>query len=182
MSEGDYIFKIVIIGDAAVGKTSLINRFVEAKFKEDYRPTLGANLLRQKILIEFKNKKFNCSLVIWDIAGQKRYEMIRYLYYKGCIGAFLVYDCTRPTTFENITSIWLNDLRVNVNKEVSFVLIGNKIDLVGSRLVSNEQGKELANEINATEFIETSAKTGQNVTNVFKSLVIEILRRYGEIE
>ncbi len=181
MSKGDYIFKIVVIGDAAVGKTSLINRFVEAKFKEDYRPTLGANLLRQNVDIEFKDKKFNCSLVLWDIAGQKRYEMIRSLYYKGCVGAFLVYDCSRLKTFENITSIWLNDLRVNVNKEISFVLIGNKMDLVDSRLVSNEQGMELANEINATEFIETSAKTGENVIDAFKSLVIEILRRYVEI-
>lgn len=182
MSKGDYIFKIVIIGDAAVGKTSLINRFIEAKFKEDYRPTLGANLLRQNVDIEVDGKQFLCTLVIWDIAGQRRFELIRSLYFKGCVGAFLVYDCTRPTTFENITNIWLNELLINTGSRVSFVLIGNKIDLKDSQSVLKEEGMELAEEIDATEFIETSAKTGENVINVFKSLSIQILKNLGKIE
>ena len=182
MNEGDYIFKIVIIGDAAVGKTSLINRFVEAKFKEDYRPTLGANLLRQNVEIKVDGKQFLCTLVIWDIAGQSRFELIRSLYFKGCVGAFLVYDCTRPTTFENITNIWLNELLINTGSTLSFVLIGNKIDLKDSQSVLKEEGMELAEEINATEFIETSAKSGENVTNAFKSLSIQILKNLGKIE
>ncbi len=182
MSKGDYIFKIVIIGDAAVGKTSLINRFVEAKFKEDYRPTLGANLLRQNVEIEVDGKQFLCTLVLWDIAGQSRFELIRSLYFKGCVGAFLVYDCTRPKTFENITNIWLNELLINTGSRVSFILIGNKIDLKDSQSVLKEEGIELAEEINATEFIETSAKTGENVNNVFKSLSIQILKNLGKIE
>lgn len=182
MSKGDYIFKIVIIGDAAVGKTSLINRFIEAKFKEDYRPTLGANLLRQNVEIEVDGKQFLCTLVIWDIAGQRRFELIRSLYFKGCVGAFLVYDCTRPTTFENITNIWLNELLINTGSRVSFVLIGNKIDLKDSQSVLKEEGMELAEEIDATEFIETSAKSGENVTNAFKSLSIQILKNLGKIE
>lgn len=182
MSEEEYIFKIVIIGDAAVGKTSLINRFIEAKFKEDYRPTLGANLLRQNVEIEVDGKQFLCTLVIWDIAGQSRFELIRSLYFKGCVGAFLVYDCTRPTTFEDITKIWLNELLINTGSRVSFVLIGNKIDLKDSQSVLKEEGIELAEEINATEFIETSAKTGENVTNAFKSLSIQILKNLGKIE
>jgi len=182
MNEGDYIFKIVIIGDAAVGKTSLINRFVEAKFKEDYRPTLGANLLRQNVEIKVDGKQFLCTLVIWDIAGQSRFELIRSLYFKGCVGAFLVYDCTRPTTFENITNIWLNELLISTGSTLSFVLIGNKIDLKDSQSVLKEEGMELAEEINATEFIETSAKSGENVTNAFKSLSIQILKNLGKIE
>lgn len=182
MSEGDYIFKIVVIGDAAVGKTSLISRFVEAKFKEDYRPTLGANLLRQNVGIEVDGKQFLCTLVIWDIAGQSRFELIRSLYFKGCVGAFLVYDCTRPTTFENITNIWLNELLINTGSTVSFVLIGNKIDLKDSQSVLKEEGMELAEEINATKFIETSAKSGENVNNAFKSLSIQILKNLGKIE
>ncbi len=182
MSKGDYIFKIVIIGDAAVGKTSLINRFVEAKFKEDYRPTLGANLLRQNVEIEVDGKQVLCTLVLWDIAGQSRFELIRSLYFKGCVGAFLVYDCTRPTTFENITNIWLNELLINTGSRVSFVLIGNKIDLKDSQSVLKEEGIELAEEINATEFIETSAKSGENVTKAFKSLSIQILKNLGKIE
>jgi len=182
MSEEEYIFKIVIIGDAAVGKTSLISRFVEAKFKEDYRPTLGANLLRQNVEIEVDGKLFLCTLVIWDIAGQSRFELIRSLYFKGCVGAFLVYDCTRPTTFEDITNIWLNELLINTGSRVSFVLIGNKIDLKDSQSVLKEKGIELAEEINATEFIETSAKTGENVNKAFKSLSIQILKNLGKIE
>lgn len=182
MSEEEYVFKVVVIGDAAVGKTSLISRFVEAKFKEDYRPTLGANLLRQNVEIEVDGKQFLCTLVIWDIAGQCRFELIRSLYFKGCLGAFLVYDCTRPTTFENIRNIWLNDLLINTGSRVSFVLIGNKIDLKDSQSVLKEEGIELAEEINATEFIETSAKTGVNVNNAFKSLSLQILKNLGKIE
>jgi len=181
MSEGDYIFKIVIIGDAAVGKTSLINRFVGAKFKEDYRPTLGANLLRQNVEIEVDAKQFLCTLVIWDIAGQSRFELIRSLYFKGSVAGCLVYDCTRPTTFENIKNIWLNELLINTGSTLSFVLIGNKIDLKDSQSVLKEEGMELAQEINATEFIETSAKTGENVIHAFKSLSIQILKNLGKI-
>jgi Ras-related protein Rab-11A len=181
MSGKEFIFKIVVIGDAAVGKSTLIHRFIKDKFKEDYRPTLGADLLRKQVEIEFEDKKFNCTLVLWDIAGQDRYKMIRALYFNGCVGAILVYDCTRLKTFENIKSIWLNDLLINAEENVSHILIGNKIDLEDLRLVSSEEGKEMAEEIKSAEFIETSAKTGENVENAFKSLVIEILKKLGEI-
>jgi len=181
MTEGEFVFKIVICGDSAIGKTSLIKNYVEKTFEKEYKPTLGCDLFKKDIDINFKDKKFHCRLVLWDIAGQDRYEHVRPLYFQGCVGAFLVYDCTRLKTFENISNVWLNDLIVNVQGETSFVLIGNKIDLEDARLVSVEQGKELAEEINATEFIETSAKTGENVEYAFNTLVIQILKKLGEI-
>jgi len=177
MESKKFRFKICFLGDEGVGKTSLINRFIEKKFEIDYRPTIGANLLKKDVEFAYKDKKFTCNLILWDIAGQDRYELIRSLYLKGCVGAFLVYDCTRSKTFENITNAWLKDLLINAEKNVSFILIGNKVDLEHAKLVSNEQGKELAEKIDAAEFLETSAKTGENVEDAFKTLVLQILKK-----
>lgn len=181
MNEGEFVFKIVICGDASVGKTSLIKSYIEKTFELEYKPTLGCDLFKKDIDINFEEKRFHCRLVLWDIAGQDRYEHVRSLYFQGCVGAFLVYDCTRPKTFENITNTWLNDLIVNVKEEISFILIGNKIDLEDAQLISKEKGKELADEINAVDFIETSAKTGVNVEDSFKTLVIQVLKKLGAL-
>ena len=176
--EREYVFKITILGDAAVGKTSLINQFVEGAFQEDYKPTLGANIVRKDVNLEEVNAQIR--LIMWDLAGQEKYNVIRSMYFQGCVGALVVYDVTRFQTFENIESKWLKDFKKYVKREGAYILIGNKIDLSDHRTVPEEKGKELAEKIQASDFIETSAKFGDNVEKAFKNLVFQILRNYGE--
>ncbi|MFW9938643.1 MAG: Rab family GTPase [Candidatus Thorarchaeota archaeon] len=174
----EYVFKITILGDSAVGKTSLINQFVEGSFEEDYKPTLGANIVRKDVNIGDSNLKVR--LIMWDLAGQEKYNVIRSMYFQGCVGALVVYDITRHQTFDNVESKWLKDFKKYVKKEGAYILIGNKIDLRDKRFVTEEEGKSLAKKIKASDFIETSAKFGENVEKAFKNLVFQILRNYGE--
>ena len=174
----EYVFKIVILGDEAVGKTSLINQYVEETFQEDYKPTLGANIIRKDVVVEKINSKVR--LILWDLAGQEKYNVIRSMYFQGCVGALLVYDVTRSPTFESINAKWLEDFKKYIKKEGAYVLIGNKIDLKEQRVVSTERGQMLAKQIKASDFVETSAKYGDNVEKAFKNLVYQILRNFGE--
>ena len=176
----EFVFKIVVLGDAAVGKTSLINMYIEQSFSEDYKPTLGANIIRKDVQVD----KINASvrLIMWDLAGQEKYNVIRSMYFQGCVGALLVYDVTRHNTFETIDSKWLKDFKKYVKKEGTYILIGNKIDLNDDRVVSTEDGQKYAKQIDASDFIETSAKYGENVEQAFSNLVTQILRKLGEIE
>ncbi len=174
----EYVFKIVILGDSAVGKTSLINQYIEESFKEDYKPTLGANIIRKDIIIEEVNARVR--LIMWDLAGQEKYNVIRSMYFQGCVGCLLVYDITRNDTFENIESKWLRDFKKYVKKKGAYILIGNKKDLEAQRMVSEAKGKNFSEEINASAYIETSAKSGENVEKAFISLVHQILWSHGE--
>lgn len=174
----EYVFKIVVLGDSAVGKTSLINQYVEKSFKEDYKPTLGANIIRKDVLIDHINARVR--LILWDLAGQEKYNVIRSMYFQGCVGSLLVFDVTRSSTFESIEQKWLKDFTKYVKKEGAYILIGNKVDLEDQRVVSTEDGRKLADQIKAAAFVETSARKNQNVELAFKSLVNQILRNYGE--
>ncbi|MBD3188319.1 GTP-binding protein, partial [Candidatus Bathyarchaeota archaeon] len=116
--EPDYVFKVAIIGDYAVGKTSLIGRFIQKHFISEYKPTLGVNLiLKELVLGNKKGEDIACNLVLWDIAGQDKYERVRQLYYRGCSAAMLVYDVTRVESFQNLKQKWIRDYKDNVNKE-----------------------------------------------------------------
>jgi len=176
----EFVFKIVVLGDAAVGKTSLINMYIEQSFSEDYKPTLGANIIRKDVHVDEINASVR--LIMWDLAGQEKYNVIRSMYFQGCVGALLVYDVTRNNTFETIDSKWLKDFKKYVKKEGTYILIGNKIDLNDDRVVSTEEGEKYAKQIDASDFIETSAKYGENVEQAFSNLVNQILRKLGEIE
>ncbi|MFX0041044.1 MAG: Rab family GTPase [Promethearchaeota archaeon] len=171
----EFVYKIVILGDAAVGKTSLINQFVEGSFNEDYKPTLGANIVRKDVNLD--NTKVR--LIMWDLAGQEKYQVVRSMYFQGCQGALLVYDVTRYSTFESINSKWLRDFKKYVKKEGVYILIGNKTDLADQRIVTKERGKEIAEKIKASHFIETSAKLGENIEEAFTLLVNQILNNHG---
>ncbi len=175
----EFVFKIVVLGDAAVGKTSLINQYIEQSFQEDYKPTLGANIIRKDVFVDDINASVR--LIMWDLAGQEKYNVIRSMYFQGCVGALLVYDVTRQNTFETVNSKWLKDFKKYVKKEGTYLLIGNKTDLSDQRAVSTEDGINFAKEIDASDFIETSAKYGENVNQCFHNLVFQILRKLGEI-
>jgi len=180
MVKKDFVFKIAVIGSYATGKSSLISQYCEKKFKEDYKPTLGASIIAKDIVLKGPEDSYHCRLVLWDIAGQEKYENVRSMYFQGCAGAILVYDLTRIPTIQEIKSKWIQDFREHATPGASFILIANKKDLEEIRNVSTEEGQALAKEINAAAFLETSAKTGENVESAFGSLVKQILNSIGQ--
>lgn len=171
------ILKVVILGDAGVGKTSLIKMYTENDFKEDYRPTLGVNIVIKVIEIEELN--IIVRIVLWDVTGQIEYEISRKGIFERVSGALLVYDITNQHSLEDIKNKWLKDLTDFGEDITDIILIGNKIDLLDSRVISAENGQEFANSINTADFVETSAKNGKNVKIAFKNLVNTILRKRG---
>ncbi|TKJ22279.1 MAG: hypothetical protein CEE43_06935 [Promethearchaeota archaeon Loki_b32] len=172
-----WALKLALLGDPAVGKTSLIDKYITDSFNENYQPTLGVNIVTKDIKLEEINSDIR--LLLWDIAGQAKYELTRKMFFQGCSGALFIYDKTRYSTFENITSKWLEDFIKFGKPDGVYILIGNKLDLKDSIKVSSEEGKLLSQKINATEFIETSAKYGENVEMAFKKLVLHILKKSG---
>lgn len=173
----EWALKLAILGDPAVGKTSLIDKYITDSFRENYQPTLGVNIVSKYIRIEEINSKIR--LLLWDIAGQDKYELTRQSFFQGCVGALLVYDMTRYSTFEQITQKWLKDFKNFSRPDGIYILIGNKSDLKDSIKVPSEEGRLLSQKINAATFIETSAKYGENVEKAFKKLVLHILQKSG---
>ncbi|MHA1275639.1 MAG: Rab family GTPase [Candidatus Helarchaeota archaeon] len=168
-----YVFKIVVIGNGAVGKTSLIARFAEKMFKAEYKPTLGVNI----VIKEFDLGNNHIKLTVWDIAGQARWRDVRSVYYRGSNGAIIVYDVTRPNTFEALQS-WYDDLlKFSQDEEIPRILLANKIDLPDLRKVTTAVGKKSAEVLNAPYF-ETSAKDGTQVDEAFKEISQMILDRF----
>lgn len=159
-----YKFKIVVVGEHATGKTSLIRAFVEQKFNADYRPTIGTDIYIKKLDLD----GVEVTLTIFDIAGQERWANMRSLYYKGAAGALVVGDLTRAITFEQITKFWVPDMEKQMGRKVPFVLIANKTDL--PREASKEVVEGCATVNGAVATIETSAKTGTAVNNAFKQI------------
>ncbi|MFW9771960.1 MAG: Rab family GTPase [Candidatus Thorarchaeota archaeon] len=168
------VFKIVILGDNAVGKTSLINQYVQHIFEIDYKPSIGVNIVIKELDLDDLNVKIR--LILWDIAGQSKYDLSRNLFFQGSQGAFLVYDMTRPRTFKNIKEKWLNDLQRFAKKDVVFHLIANKNDLTDLKKISTDEGERLAEMLAASYFFETSAKSGENVEEAFEKLVYMMLK------
>jgi len=163
-----YLFKFIIIGDSSVGKSSLLLKFVEKRFKTDHDITIGVEFGVK--ITELKDKSL-IKLQIWDTAGQEHFKSIIRVYYRGAIGALLVYDISNRDSFNHVIS-WINEVKNYSHPNISFILVGNKVDLI-NRQVSYEEGKELADSYNML-FIETSAKTSHNIDNSFNTLAQHI--------
>ena len=172
MNNYDYLFKFILIGDSTVGKTCILTRFVDGWFKTDSDPTIG---------VEFGSKVIRCKsgvtvrLQVWDTAGQESFRSITRSYYRGAIGALLVYDITNSSSFENLPT-WLKDSLDATNQNIGLVLVGNKVDLEGERQVDKNVAKEFSKENNLL-FMETSAKNGQNIEKIFQILSEQILAK-----
>ncbi|KAL7088535.1 hypothetical protein ACP275_13G132700 [Erythranthe tilingii] len=164
----DYLFKIVLIGDSAVGKSNLLARFARDEFYPNSKSTIGVEFQTQKIEINGKEIKAQ----IWDTAGQERFRAVTSAYYRGAVGALLVYDISRRQTFESIGR-WLNELHTHSDMNVVTILVGNKSDLRDAREVRVSEGKALA-EAQGLFFIETSALDSSNVGVAFQTVVREI--------
>ncbi|KAI3718612.1 hypothetical protein L6452_19491 [Arctium lappa] len=167
-SADDYLFKIVLIGDSAVGKSNLLARFARDEFYPNSKSTIGVEFQTQKIEIKGKEVKAQ----IWDTAGQERFRAVTSAYYRGAVGALLVYDISRRQTFDSIGR-WLNELHTHSDMNVVSILVGNKSDLKDGREVSTDEGKSLA-ESEGLFFMETSALDSSNVTAAFETVVKEI--------
>ncbi|KAM7523767.1 hypothetical protein LguiA_013669 [Lonicera macranthoides] len=164
----DYVFKVVLIGDSAVGKSQMLARFARNDFSLDSKATIGVEFQTRTLLIEHKSVKAQ----IWDTAGQERYRAVTSAYYRGAVGAMLVYDITKRQSFDHIPR-WLEELRGHADKNIVIILIGNKSDLEDQRAVGTEDAKEFA-EKEGLFFLETSALEATNVEEAFLTVLTEI--------
>ncbi|KAJ9174452.1 hypothetical protein P3X46_013093 [Hevea brasiliensis] len=166
----DYVFKIVLIGDSAVGKSQLLARFARNEFSLDSKATIGVEFQTKTIVIDHKTIKAQ----IWDTAGQERYRAVTSAYYRGAVGAMLVYDISKRQSFDHIAK-WLEELREHADSNTIIMLVGNKSDLETLRAVPTEDAKEFAQKENLF-FMETSALESTNVESAFLSVLTEIYR------
>ncbi len=180
---GTYRFKFVIIGDHEVGKTSLVRRFVENRFSHDYRATIGLNILSHSI--EFYGNKITYSL--FDVGAQKFFARFRQTYYLGAQAAFIVFDLTNKTSFENINT-WYKELENFVQgRHIPMIIIGNKSDLYEQKAISYQDGvdfvTEMANKAKIkVTYIETSALTGANVEDAFTLIAYQYISQSRQEE
>ena len=167
----DYLFKYIIIGDSSVGKSSILLRYTEGGFREEYSATIGVEFGAKNINI--KDKIYRVQ--IWDTAGQENFRSITRSYYKNSVCALIVYDISSKESFNNISK-WMSDCKNQSPKNILMILIGNKMDLIEKREVTYEEGKEFADK-NDMLFFETSAKTGNNIDNVFYDSASNIVQK-----
>ena len=175
--EVEFVFKILLLGDSEVGKSCFLMRYSDNVFVENYITTIGLDYKLKNVKLD-SGKTIKVQL--WDTAGQDKYRTIAKNYFKGSHGILLLYDITKQSSFNNIRE-WIQDIREEVSPKAIIFLIGNKIDLADQRKISKEKGIELAEEYKLP-FFEASAKSGENVDEVFKALYKKISEVYGDLE
>ena len=170
----DKCYKVIFIGDTSVGKTNILSQYIKKKFEKDSKPTVGVNF--RTIILKIEG--YSYKLQIWDLAGQQRYKSIVKAYYKGAKCAFVVYDITQKSTFDNIDN-WIKGLMSQLGNNVNIIILGNKCDLENERQITKEQGEEKAKEYNAG-FFEVSALSGKNIDNAFETLISKTIQKEKE--
>ncbi|MBY9019934.1 MAG: GTP-binding protein [Candidatus Lokiarchaeota archaeon] len=171
----NYSFKFVIVGSHEVGKTSLIRQFVERKISHDYRATIGLNIFAHKF--DFQGNEISTQL--WDIGAQQYFKRFRKIYYNGAEAAFIVFDITNRESFESVKD-WYEELNQLIDeKDIPIIIVGNKVDLSGQRVISAAEGEELAKSLSdkGLSYIETSALSGENVINAFELIAYHYIIR-----
>ncbi|CAH9121398.1 unnamed protein product, partial [Cuscuta epithymum] len=166
--EYDYLIKIVLIGDSGVGKSNILSRFTRNEFCLESKSTIGVEFATRTLQVEGKTVKAQ----IWDTAGQERYRAITSAYYRGAVGALLVYDITKKQTFDNVER-WLRELRDHADSNIVIMLAGNKTDLNHLRAVPEQEARLLA-EKEGLSFLETSALEALNVEKAFQTILLDI--------
>jgi len=164
----DYFFKLLLIGDSGVGKSSLLLRFTSNTF-DNLPPTVGVDFRLKKMTVEGKRVK----LAIWDTAGQERFRTLTSAYYRGAQGVILVYDVTRRETFTNLSDVWLKELELySTYQDCIKMVVGNKVDKENERVVSKQEGINFARQHKCI-YLECSAKARINVEHCFEELVFK---------
>lgn len=173
ISSMELSYKVIIIGPGAVGKTSLLNRFVNNEFTLKYKLTIGVDFLTK--VLEYEPSK-SVKLHIWDIGGQERFKFLHRSFYDGALGALLLFDLTRQHTFSGMKT-WLSEMRGIIKRDIPKVIIGNKVDLLPEigRVIEMSEAEKYAKEENCF-YIETSAKTGENVEEAFINLISSMVK------
>jgi len=172
----DYLFKLLLIGDSGVGKTSVLFRFSDDAFNSTFISTIGIDFKIRTI--ELGDKKIK--LQIWDTAGQERFRTITTAYYRGAMGILLVYDITNEKSFENIKT-WIKNIEQHASADVEKMILGNKCDMEDKRKITKEQGEQLAKEYNV-KFMETSAMNRTNVEKAFTEIASDIKMKMDQRE
>ncbi len=166
----DYMRKVCMIGPGGSGKTAIVNRFLTQKFSEQYIVTIGSQFAVKTVsVMNSHGDTIKVKLLVWDLAGQERFDFIRTSYYKGSKGALLVFDVTRKSTWKELPK-WLNEIDSALGLRVPIVLLANKTDIVDERVISTEMGKQFVEENNLAGYLETSALTGKNIHESFEIL------------
>ena len=175
-----YIYKICVVENGGVGKTSMVLRYCENSFKESYLMTIGSNFSTKTVELP-DYPQLQVKLQLWDLAGQKHFSFVRPPFYRGATGIIYVYDLTRRSSFADMLE-WRDEVEKVIGQKPS-LLIGNKLDLarIGQREVATQDGEALKGEMHAMQYFETSAKEGDSVADVFKVLTLEILKNSGKI-
>ena len=171
------LYKILLLGDATVGKTCFLLRYTDDTFLDLHMATIGLDYRLKTMILE--NHKI-VKVQLWDTAGQDKFRAITRNYYKGARGIILIYDVTNIKSYENIKK-WINEIKEEISEKVSIVLIANKIDNEPERKISREQGEKLAKDNDVT-FFEASAKTGEGVNESIFYLVQKIVETDPEIK
>ena len=174
-TDSDLVYKILLLGDSEVGKSCFLMRYADNVFVENYISTIGLDYKLKYIQIESGEI---IKVQLWDTAGQDRYRTIAKNYYKGSHGILLLYDVTKKESFDNIKE-WIKQIREEVSEKTIIFLVGNKIDKTDVRKITTEEGAKLAEEYKLP-FYETSAKTGENIEDIFNALYKKIGEVYTE--
>jgi small GTP-binding protein len=173
----DCVYKVLLLGDSTVGKTCILLKYTDKIFQETHMMTIGLDY-RLKTMTLQSGKEVK--LQIWDTAGQDRFRSITKNYYKGSHGIILIYDVTSLKTFENVKS-WVSQIHEEISDKVVIYLVGNKIDMDDERKVKTEEGQKLAEEL-GVPFVETSAKSGENIDKIFSDITERIDKEFGNIQ
>ena len=174
-TDSDLVYKILLLGDSEVGKSCFLMRYADNVFVENYISTIGLDYKLKYIQIESGEI---IKVQLWDTAGQDRYRTIAKNYYKGSHGILLLYDVTKKESFDNIKE-WIKQIREEVSEKTIIFLVGNKIDKTDLRKITTEEGAKLAEEYKLP-FYEASAKSGENIEDVFNALYKKIGEVYAE--
>lgn len=161
-------FKVVVVGASSVGKSCIVQRLVHGQFNEETAFTCGADFYTYSCPVSDKTVR----LQIWDTAGQERFRSISKSYFRNAVGALLVFDITKMSSFDQLTE-WLNDLETLCLPNAHIILIGNKCDIEDHREVTTQSGQDFANK-HKIDYIETSALTGENITEAFTRISYKI--------